>query len=95
MLTSSSDTGNYWYRDNVLIPGENNQTLTANVSGDYTVQVMVDQCSSQYSDAVLVNVTSVEAFFDGDEVVSVADVVALKLLAALGTGPRAGMDRPR
>ncbi len=69
MLTSSSDTGNYWYRDNVLIPGENNQTLTANVSGDYTVQVMVDQCSSQYSDAVLVNVTSVEALFDGEIII--------------------------
>jgi len=65
ILTSSSDTGNSWYRDNVLIPGENKQTLTASVSGSYTVQVMVDQCSSQFSDALAVNVTSVDALFDG------------------------------
>lgn len=65
ILTSSSDTANYWYLDNVLIPGENNKTLTANVSGSYTVLVMIDQCSSTYSDPVVIDITSIEALFNG------------------------------
>lgn len=69
ILISSSERGNYWYRDNILIPGENSDTITANVSGSYTVQVSIDQCSSQYSDPVIIDITSIEALFDGEVMV--------------------------
>ena len=66
ILTSSSDTANYWYLDNVLIPGENDSTITATESGSYTVQVVIDECSSPYSSPVQVEITSIEALIDGD-----------------------------
>jgi hypothetical protein len=66
ILISSSERGNYWYRDIILIPGENNDTITAKVSGSYTVQVSIDQCSSLYSDPVIIDITSIEALFDGE-----------------------------
>jgi hypothetical protein len=64
ILTSNSDTANYWYRDNVLIPGENNDTIRANVSGSFTVQVMVDQCASQYSSPIVINITAIETIIN-------------------------------
>ena len=41
LLTSSSATGNQWYKDGVLIAGQINQTYTASTSGTYTVIVSV------------------------------------------------------
>ena len=36
-LTSSSATGNQWYRNGALLGGETQQTLVASIAGSYTV----------------------------------------------------------
>ncbi|MBL0183360.1 MAG: hypothetical protein IPP96_14125, partial [Chitinophagaceae bacterium] len=58
LLTSSSATGNQWYKDNVLISGETNQTYTATTSGSYTVLVTSLGCSSLSSEATVVTVNA-------------------------------------
>ena len=65
MLISSVETGNVWYLDNVLITGENNDTLVASEPGTYTVQVKVDKCAGAFSDPVTVSLTSVESLTEG------------------------------
>ncbi len=39
VLTSSAATGNQWYLNGALIPGETSQTITVTQNGDYTVVV--------------------------------------------------------
>ncbi|MFN8346837.1 MAG: HYR domain-containing protein [Spirosomataceae bacterium] len=46
ILTSSSATGNQWYKDGTLLMGETNQTYTATTTGGYTVVVTAGSCSS-------------------------------------------------
>jgi len=60
-LSSSSASGNQWYKDAVLIAGETNNTYTANASGDYTVIVSALGCSSPASAATTVTVNPVPA----------------------------------
>ncbi|SMD16445.1 DUF7507 domain-containing protein, partial [Pedobacter nyackensis] len=56
MLTSSSPSGNQWYKNGVLIPGATNQTFNVNQIGDYTVKVTnTTGCASGIS--ALTNVT--------------------------------------
>ncbi|HEU4889759.1 MAG TPA: carboxypeptidase regulatory-like domain-containing protein [Thermoanaerobaculia bacterium] len=45
-LTSSSATGNQWYRNNVLLVGETAQTHIATLAGAYSVTVTIDGCST-------------------------------------------------
>jgi len=54
-LTSSSATGNQWYFQGNLLPGETNQTLNVDTDGDYTVIVTVNGCSSAVSAATSVD----------------------------------------
>ena len=49
LLTSSSITGNQWYKDGNLIPGATNPTYLANTSGKYKVIVTLNTCSSPAS----------------------------------------------
>ncbi len=56
VLTSSSTTGNQWYKNGVLISGAVNRTFTLNSNGTYTVVVTGNGCSSAPSAAV--NITS-------------------------------------
>jgi IPT/TIG domain/Carboxypeptidase regulatory-like domain/PKD-like domain len=51
VLTSSETTGNQWYKDNVLLVGETNQTLVITQTGAYTVTVTVNNCTSPQSAA--------------------------------------------
>jgi fibronectin type 3 domain-containing protein len=44
MLISSSNEGNQWYRNGVLIPGANSPTYEPTESGDYFVQVQSGVC---------------------------------------------------
>ena len=53
-LTSSASTGNQWYRDGVLIPGETYQTLSSFPNGSYTVIVTLLGCNSNPSDPVII-----------------------------------------
>lgn len=48
-LQSSNDNGNQWYRDAGLISGETAKTMTAEVSGVYTVITTIDGCGSEMS----------------------------------------------
>jgi len=57
VLTSSSATGNQWYKDGSPISGGINQTYTASTSGNYTVIVTsAEGCSSAASSGTTVTV---------------------------------------
>ncbi|MGB3007397.1 MAG: T9SS type A sorting domain-containing protein, partial [Chitinophagaceae bacterium] len=58
VLTSSSATGNQWYKDGGLISGEINQTYTATTAGSYTVIVTSSGCVSPTSLATVVAVSA-------------------------------------
>jgi len=45
VLTSSAATGNQWYKDGVLLPGEIAQTYTATANGNYTVSTTTGGCT--------------------------------------------------
>jgi hypothetical protein len=49
-LISNSVHGNTWYRDGQLIANVTNQVYTPIESGDYTVKVFSNGCSSEFSD---------------------------------------------
>ena len=59
-LSSSSDTGNQWFKDNVAITGATSKTLTVSANGSYTVQVTTNGCVSAVSDAVAIVITGIE-----------------------------------
>jgi gliding motility-associated-like protein len=60
VLTSSSATGNQWYKDGGIIAGETNQTYTANTSGIYTV-VLTASCLTVTSAGTTVMVNDLPA----------------------------------
>lgn len=45
VFTSSSATGNQWYKDGLSIPGEIAQTFTATADGNYTVRAIINGCT--------------------------------------------------
>src|SRR6185436_20906041 len=51
-LSSSSATGNQWYRNNVLLGGETGQSLLATTSGVYWTKVTSNGCTSAASTAL-------------------------------------------
>src|SRR5205823_10824826 len=55
-LTSSSASGNQWYLNSSPIGGATNQTYVATASGDYTVVVTTNGCSSAASAPTTVTV---------------------------------------
>ncbi len=55
-LSSSSASGNQWYKDGTAIPGETNQLYTATTAGSYTVAYTTNTCASPQSPAVNVTV---------------------------------------
>ncbi|MCZ8215738.1 MAG: T9SS type A sorting domain-containing protein, partial [Cyclobacteriaceae bacterium] len=59
-LTSSASTGNQWYRNDVVITGATNTVFTATEEGMYKVRSVVDDCVSDFSDEVILVVTSLE-----------------------------------
>ncbi|HYH08004.1 MAG TPA: carboxypeptidase regulatory-like domain-containing protein [Thermoanaerobaculia bacterium] len=70
-LTSSSATGNQWYRNGVLQDGFTQQTYVASVAGDYTVTVTSGSCTSSPSLA-----TTVVANAAPDATITVASTIA-------------------
>jgi hypothetical protein len=59
-LTSSSDTGNTWFKDGVAITGATSHTYAVTESGAYTVSVSADDCVSDVSTATTVVITGLE-----------------------------------
>lgn len=58
-LTSSSSSGNQWYRDGISINGATSQTYTIIQDGTYTVVVTLNGCSSEVSNSIIINHTGV------------------------------------
>jgi hypothetical protein len=56
-LTSSATAGNQWFRNGILITGAINTTYAATQVGSYTVQVKMDDCASDFSNAQVLAVT--------------------------------------
>jgi hypothetical protein len=57
LLTSSAPSGNQWYKDATLLPGETGQTYAVTATGAYTVTTTVNNCTSAQSAAR--NVTAI------------------------------------
>jgi hypothetical protein len=51
-LISDSPSGNKWYKDGTIIPGQVNDTLLTTESGIYTVRVIADICYSLSSNGI-------------------------------------------
>lgn len=56
-LTSSAGDGNQWFKDGLLVSGATNKTLTLTSEGVYKVQSTIDDCVSEFSDAITIVVT--------------------------------------
>jgi uncharacterized repeat protein (TIGR03803 family) len=56
-LTSSATSGNQWFLNGTAITGATSATYTATQAGQYTVQVRVDDCASELSNAQVLIVT--------------------------------------
>ena len=80
VLTSSSASGNQWYKNGIAISGSINQTYSATQAGSYTVKVTGSSCTSQASNSIVITVNSIPAtpsvtaggpisFCNGDSVV--------------------------
>jgi len=59
ILTSSAATGNQWFLNGVVITGATSQTYTPAASGNYTVQVMQNNCTSAVSSPFNFTVTGI------------------------------------
>jgi hypothetical protein len=49
ILESSAENGNQWYLDGIIIPGANGQIYIPETQGQYTIQVFVEDCISNFS----------------------------------------------
>jgi hypothetical protein len=61
VLSSSSASGNQWYRDGIEINGATTENYTANLSGNYTVKTTGAGCTSNSSTGIAVTVNGVPA----------------------------------
>lgn len=59
LLVSSSEVGNQWYINNELIEEATLQELEPNESGEYTVQVTINECVSSMSDNLVIVITGI------------------------------------
>jgi Secretion system C-terminal sorting domain len=57
LLTSSNDSGNQWYLNGTAILDETQRSLTATLSGTYTVQTKIDDCESEISNTQVLVIT--------------------------------------
>ncbi|TMI91979.1 MAG: hypothetical protein E6H08_12610 [Bacteroidetes bacterium] len=90
LLTSSSTTGNQWYKDAVLIGGATNQTFSATTAGTYTVVVTTSGCSSAPSAGTAVTVNPrPTGTITGTQTICTGSSATLSI-AVTGTGPWSG-----
>lgn len=69
ILTSSSPTGNQWFRNGELIPNADGESLEVSSFGVFSVQVTVDGCVSAISDEISLIVNSVGMEIGGEVIV--------------------------
>jgi glucose/arabinose dehydrogenase/phage-related protein len=60
LLTSNASAGNQWYVDGTIIAGANGAAYSATKSGNYKVQVTVDDCIGEFSNDQPLIVTGAE-----------------------------------
>jgi len=60
VLQSDAPAGNQWYDQNGLINGATNQNYTVTANGDYYVKVTLLDCSSDNSNTININTTSID-----------------------------------
>jgi hypothetical protein len=60
-LTSHSEEGNQWYRNDIPIQGASQKTLSVTESGVYSVRVTIDGCVSAASEGEAIMIMSSEA----------------------------------
>jgi photosystem II stability/assembly factor-like uncharacterized protein len=61
LLTSSSNTGNQWYLDGIAIPGATTSEYRPTTSGNYSVQVTQNDCTSAFSAVFTFTITSINS----------------------------------
>jgi hypothetical protein len=61
LLTSNASAGNQWYADGTAIAGATSATFSAIKSGNYKVQVTVDDCTGEFSAEQPLVITGIEA----------------------------------
>lgn len=66
VLTSSASSGNQWYLNGALLPGEINQTYTFTVNGTYTVIETTNGCSSSGSAPVVIINVGISGIADAE-----------------------------
>ena len=74
-IVANSSLADYyeWYFDGVLIENENNQSLIADVSGQYSVIVYDEQCGSSAEDSVQINLFQEAYAYDVDDIITCDD----------------------
>ncbi len=82
VLESSYEEGNQWYFNDILLTGENKQTLTVSESGNYAVKVSVNGCTAS---AAPFKVELVTGFDDPTKTISVypnpaSEVVSIRFV---------------
>lgn len=58
-LTSSATANNQWYKDGVAIAGASGQAYTITANGTYTAKVIVNDCPSMASNAIIFTTTGI------------------------------------
>lgn len=72
ILTSSSNTSNQWYKNNIAIAGETNKTLSTQDSGLYFVRVINGICSSKSNERnIRMNPKPLTSVITGEDSVTV------------------------
>lgn len=64
-LVSSAVSGNQWYINNVIIAGATGKNYTPTTSGNYTVQVTLNNCTSTFSNVfnfIVTNIPNIDVF---------------------------------
>ena len=58
-LISSAASGNQWYLNNAAVTGASSQNFTPTISGNYAVQVILNNCTSAFSNTLNFTVTGI------------------------------------
>lgn len=87
-LTSSSATGNQWFKNGVAIPNETNQNLVVTTSGDYTLNVTNNSnCTSSISEVTTVTVNELPiATINNDSHLDFLDCSTAKVILKASPG---------
>lgn len=91
-LASSASTGNQWYKDGVAISDAVNATYEITEGGSYTVEVTIDDCSSEPSDAHVLIITGEPGSVGNTAMSLYPNPVKTELMVSLAAFDRGRMD---